>query len=97
MYWIGPGMPGRSVTKNISGGGICVFMDRRMAPTTRLRIQLDVPGRDAPCQFTGEVVWCEEYPKPVDGGPAVLVGVKFVEIDPSDQEAIMRYCMRRDR
>ena len=84
----------RSVSKNISGGGICVFADRTMPPGTRLQVASQLPGREQPVNFTAEVVWSEQYEvigKGDERQRSIEVGLQFVEIAPQDCEAVMQH------
>lgn len=80
-------------TKNVSGGGVCVFLKGRLPVGTPLEVQITLPGRATPATFTAEVIWCEEFE--VVGGAkherAIHAGVRFVFIHPKDREAIMQH------
>ncbi|MBI4323081.1 MAG: PilZ domain-containing protein [Candidatus Omnitrophica bacterium] len=82
-----------STTKNISGGGLCVFLNERLAPGTPLEVAVQLPDRPKPICFTGEVAWCEEYEVvgKIQRSRAIQAGVKFVYFSPKDQEAIMQH------
>ena len=88
-----------SVTKNISGGGVCLFADHTLAQGTPLQVSMTLPGRKEPVQFTGEVVWSEAYELigPERRERRVEVGVKFVKIAPKDQEAVLQHVILRIR
>ena len=83
----------RAVTTNIGGGGICLFAHSTLKPGERLKVSMKLPGCEKPVNFIGEVVWCEEYE--VIGKDerkrSVEIGVKFIEIAPQDQDAVMQY------
>jgi c-di-GMP-binding flagellar brake protein YcgR len=81
--------PTPSLTKNIGGIGVCVYVNEPLPNGARLRVQLRLPGQDQACAFIGEVAWCESTPA------ACRVGLKFVEIEPAQQAAIIRYCLRQ--
>lgn len=80
-------------TKNIGGGGLCVFLKERLPVGTPLEVQITLPGREKPAVFTAEVIWCEE--SEMVGSPrrerAIHAGVRFVFIHPTDQDAIMQH------
>lgn len=79
-------------TKNISGGGLCVFLSERLPLGTPLELQITLPARAQPATFTAEVVWCEEFE--VIGetrARSIQAGVRFVFIHPNDREAIMQH------
>ena len=81
------------VTKDISAGGICFFADRVLKPGTRLTMRLMLPGRAQPIQCTAEAVWSDQYELIGKGRRqrSVEVGVRFLEISPADQAAIMQH------
>ncbi len=82
-----------TVTKDVGGGGICLFAEKPMTPGTQLQVSMKLPDREQPVHFTAEVVWNEEYEVigKTQRQRAVEVGVRFVEISPQDQEAVMRH------
>lgn len=83
----------QAVTKDIGGGGICLFAERLLPPGTQLQVAMRLPGREQPVNFTAEVVWCEQYE--VIGREerqrAVELGVRFLEIAPQDRDAILQH------
>ena len=83
----------QAVTKDIGGGGICFFADRELKPGDRLQVTMKLPGREQPVNFTAEVVWCEPYEVIGKTGRqrSIEVGVRFLEIAPQDQEAVMQH------
>ena len=83
----------RTVAKNISGGGVCLFLEQVVPEGTRLQVAMTLPGREEPVHFTAEVIWCESYEMigRTERKRAVEAGVQFVEISPKDQEAVMQH------
>ena len=84
----------RTVSKDVAGGGLCLFSDRVLPPGTRLQVALTLPGREQPVNFTAEVVWSEQYEvigKGEEHQRSVEVGLQFVEIAPQDREAVMQH------
>ncbi len=83
----------QAVTKDISGSGICLFVSEPLAKGTNLQVDITLPDRERPITFTGEVVWCEECQ--IIGKTrherSVEAGLRFLQIDPRDQQAIMNY------
>jgi len=82
-----------SVTKDIGGGGVCLFVNEPLKPGTRLQIDLTLPGRERPIRFLGEVVWCESYEVigATQRARSIEAGVKFLQINPADQQTIMQH------
>lgn len=87
------GGPRQTVSKDISGGGICLFADRVLPLGTRMQVEMRLPGREQPVHFTAEVMWSEQYEVigRTQRDRAVEVGVRFVEIAPQDREAILQH------
>ncbi|MBI4343749.1 MAG: PilZ domain-containing protein [Candidatus Omnitrophica bacterium] len=85
--------PQRMVTKNVSAGGICIFVEQELAPGTHLEVSMTLPDRPKPVQFTGEVVWSEAYEiiSKTHRKRAVEAGIKFIAIDPKALDALMQY------
>ena len=83
----------QAVTKGIGGGGICFFADSELKPGERLQVAMKLPGREQPVSCTAEVVWCEPYEVIGKTGRqrSVEVGVRFLEIAPQDQDAVMQH------
>ena len=83
----------RIVTKDISGGGVCVFTDQVLSPGTQLQVAMTLPGREEPINFIAQVVWSEPYEVigKSERRRAVETGVRFIEISPKDQAAIMQH------
>ena len=83
----------RLVTKDIGGGGVCVFVSEPLKVGTQLDVTVALPESTKKLTFTGEVVWCESYEiiGKAQQHRSVLAGVKFVSIAPEDQREIMRY------
>lgn len=81
-----------AVTKDISGGGVCLFADKELNPGTRLQVTMKLPNREVPVHFTAEVVWSEAYEVigKTERQRAVEMGVRFVEIAPQDQAVVMQ-------
>ncbi len=83
----------QGATKDIGGGGICLFAEQELPAGTRLQIAMKLPGREQPVNFTAEVVWSEAYEMigQSQRQRSVEIGVRFVEVAPQDQEAVMQH------
>jgi c-di-GMP-binding flagellar brake protein YcgR len=82
-----------SLSSDIGGGGVCLFLSEPLKTGTVLRIEVTLPDQPKPIAFTGEVVWCEQYEMigKTQRDRSVEAGVKFVQIQPHEQQAIMRH------
>ncbi len=83
----------QTMTKNVGGGGLCVFTDQVLPPGTRLQVAMTLPGREQPVHFIAEVVWSEPYEVigKTQRTRSVESGVRLVEIAPQDREALMQH------
>lgn len=83
----------RALTRDISAGGICVITEELLEPGTALEVALTLPDREAPITFLGEVAWSRPVgPAPKSyQNPTAETGIKFVSIDPKEQQLIMQY------
>ena len=83
----------RTVTKDVGGGGVCIFTENVLSPGTRLQVAMKHPGSEQPVNFIAEVVWSEAYEVigKTERRRAVETGVRFLEIAPNDQAAVMRH------
>jgi len=64
--------------KNLSTGGICMVLDRRLAPGTLLRLSMHVPDSYATLVLAGRVTWVSEVS--IGGEPTFETGVAFTEV-----------------
>lgn len=71
---------------DISAMGIFVQTHEPEPPGTRLNLRFLVPGQKEPFELEGEVIWINPY-RP--GDPASLnpgMGIRFIDLRPSDRE-----------
>ena len=85
--------PEGAATKDISGNGICLFTKQVLTPGTHLQLAMKLPDRAQPVNFTAVVVWSEAYELigKTEHRRAAETGVRILEIDPREQEAMMRH------
>ena len=82
-----------SLSSDIGGGGVCLFLSEPLKAGTLLRIEVTLPDQPRAIAFTGEVIWCEQYEMigKTQRERSVEAGVRFVQVEPQDQQAIMRH------
>ena len=82
-----------SLSSDIGGGGVCLFLSEPLKPGTFVRVEVTLSDPPRAVTFTGEVIWCEQYEMigKTQRERSVEAGVKFIQIEPSDQQAIMRH------
>ena len=83
----------QTVAKNISGSGVCLFLEQPIPTGTHVQVSMKLPDREQPVDFTAEVVSCETYEMigRTERQQAIEAGLRFVEISPTDQEAVMQH------
>ena len=82
----------RSLSKDVSGGGVRIETEDPLAQGTLLQIEVKFPDKPKLIRFTGEVMWSQLLKRvTLDGPPAFDTGLQFVKIDPEDQEYILTH------
>lgn len=81
-----------SFTKNISEGGICLFLDSFVQKGTLLDLKLFLPEEPELIQATGKIVWIDRY-KLGDASAQehYEAGIEFMDIADTDQKRIGKY------
>ena len=82
-----------SLTRNVSGGGVCFLTEAWIAPETMLQIEVRVPQRQQTIRFTAEVVWSGALILEHSDQSAYRfqTGVRFVEIAPDEQQLLLKF------
>ena len=63
---------GKGLTKNISEGGLCIILDKKIPAGTMLELKFELPGKESvPVEIFAKVIWQKEK----EG--KFLTGVKF--------------------
>lgn len=84
-----------SSTKNISLGGICLFLDNLVERGTVLGLKIFILQEIAPIQARGRIVWIEEFAVgQEDRAKHIEAGIEFVEITDADRERLSKYIFR---
>ncbi len=93
----------QSVTRDVGGGGVCLFVDEPLQKEALLRVEIKLPEQGPSITFVGEVAWCQEYELvgKTTGGDVhqdrlIQTGLKFMQIDPEDRKTLLRYCQLSD-
>ena len=83
----------QTVSKNIGGGGVCLFLEKELPVGTRLQVSIKIPGQEQPVNFLTEVIWCESYEVvgKTQRHRAIEAGVRIVEIAPTDHQVLLNH------
>jgi hypothetical protein len=86
----------KSLTKNVSGGGIKFATDVKFEPGTILQMQVKFPDRGLPVCFTGQVIWSASA-QPANGStapdPKFMTGLAFADIAVKDRDFILQHAV----
>ena len=75
----------RSVTDDISEGGLSLRLDKFLSPNTHLNMEIDLLSRVL--HPIGRVAWCA----PLAHSDRKIAGVEFIEIDPLEKSYLQDY------
>lgn len=82
----------KSFTKNLSQGGICLFLDNYLKKDTLLDLKLHVPDQTQPLEATGKIVWIDTFKiGDKDAKEHFEAGIEFVDISQEDKDKIGKY------
>ena len=79
----------RTVSVNISTGGLCLYTARLYPIGSPLSCSISLPGRSAPLDLTGTVAWFQKMERE---GHGYKLGVEFPTMSPADAAAIAALC-----
>ena len=84
-----------SATKNISLGGICLFLDNIVDKGTILELKIFVLKEVNPIKAMGKVVWIEEFVLgEADKRKHIEAGIEFTQIPDADRERLSQYIFK---
>ena len=72
------------LTKNISGGGMCLSLKQPLKAGTKLKMSLYFPSDPVPIESLSEVAWCRR--NPLKKKTLFDVGIRHLKIIPKDRE-----------
>jgi|GEM_PF-641230 c-di-GMP-binding flagellar brake protein YcgR len=80
-----------AVTKDISAGGIRIFLKEAFKPGTKLHLEISLPDESAPVNFIAEVVWQQEVK---DGNKSEMdTGLKYIEVSTIDRQKLTKHIL----
>ncbi len=84
----------KSETKDISGGGIRIFLAEQLPLNTVLQLHIQLPEDPAPVTCKGKIAWIEEF-SILQGdkkeGDVVEAGVEFTDIASQDRDRVIKH------
>ncbi|MBI4343421.1 MAG: PilZ domain-containing protein [Candidatus Omnitrophica bacterium] len=90
---VATGKAWRVLTKNLSGGGLCVITDGLLMAGSAMEVELTLPDRDAPLVLSAEVSWSKivAAARRSYESPRAESGLKFMQIDPKTRALLEQY------
>ena len=87
------GVPQPGRTGDVSLGGCCLSTEAAAPIGAQFQISLRVPGREQPVNAVADVAWSQAYQVTEKSSQrrAADVGLRFVEIAPTDFEALEKF------
>jgi len=84
-----------SSTKNISLGGICLFLDNIVDKGAILELKIFVLKEVNPIKARGKVAWIEEFGLgEADTRKHIEAGIEFTQIPDGDRERLSQYIFK---
>lgn len=80
----------KSFTKNVSQGGICLFLNSFLDKGTLLDLKLFLPDKKEPIHAAGKIVWIEKF-EIGDSKEELEAGIEFIDIADDDRHRIDKY------
>ncbi|MEW6008920.1 MAG: PilZ domain-containing protein [Candidatus Omnitrophota bacterium] len=80
----------KSFTKNVSQGGICLFLNSFLDKGTLLDLKLFMPDKKEPILATGKIAWVEKF-EVGDSKEEIEGGIEFINISDEDRRRIAKY------
>jgi c-di-GMP-binding flagellar brake protein YcgR len=80
----------KSVSKDISEGGLKLIVDEKMTPGSTLELELSLPNHKSPLKVKGRVAWQREIPGDIKktGIRCFATGIEFIRVARSDRRGI---------
>jgi len=87
----GSGASCPAISKNISCGGLQIFLARKVPMQARVKLEIYIPSCREPVEVVGQVVWQEEF----SSGEKNLysTGIKYISISDVNKAKISRYIL----
>lgn len=79
-----PKLTKETVSRNLSGGGICISLREKLLPNTHLAMVVEIGRGDDLINLNGKVVWNRRVEILEESGPNVYydTGIEFINADP---------------
>lgn len=84
------------LTQNISAGGLFIATHRIKKVGERVHLKFSLPGTAKPIECETEVRWIRENSSLLRTDSATGMGVRFIDMAPSDAEIIQKFLESRE-
>ena len=83
----------KTVTKNISAGGICLIVYEKIETATVLDLRIYLRDINATIEARGQVKWSSYFTMAPDSRPRYDIGIEFIEIKEPDRQQLSKYVL----
>jgi c-di-GMP-binding flagellar brake protein YcgR len=84
----------RDMTKNISGGGICLIVNEKVGPGDRISLNIELPTSKI-IRAEGRVVWTKDFSiVGRENEKKYDAGIEFTNISEEDREEIKKFVFK---
>ena len=83
----------RTVTKNISAGGICLIVYEKVETGTVLDLRICLKDINTTIEARGRVEWSSYFTMDPDSRPRYDIGIVFIDIKESDRQQVSKYVL----
>ncbi len=81
-------------SKNIGGGGICMFSLEKLETGTGIKLTFTLPDHNKTVEALGKVVWVDRFSiEDRQNETAYEAGIEFVDINDKDRALIQTYVL----
>ncbi len=81
-----------SLSKNISGGGICLIVYEELKKSQLLDLEIYLPKEEMPIKALGKTAWVNEFViGDASKGVRYDVGIEFIKINKEDLDKVNKY------
>ena len=85
----------RALTRDIGGGGVCLLAETALSLGTEVKLEIQLPDREAPIASRAVVLWSRTVAPAADASegdqPTLETGMSFLEIDPKERALLTQY------
>ena len=83
----------KTLTKNISAGGICLIVYEKIELGTVLDLKIQLEDINYTIKTKGRAVWSSYFTLTSDSRPRYDLGIEFIDIEQSDRQKLSQHIL----